>query len=893
MSNLPRALRALWLRVRGMFGLGRVGGDFAAELESHLAMDIEDGVRAGLSREEARRQALIRLGGLEQAKIVHRERRGLPVVEALGRDVAYGVRTLRKNPGFAIVSILVIAIGIGANAALFTVVRSVLLRPLPFADPNRLVMLYGHNPDVPDSHNVVAAGDFYDWQKASRGFEQMAIWRWSGYNLSGDRNELPEMVTAAYGSWNLFATLGVQPVLGRSFDANDDKAGASRTVILDWSLFKRRFNGDPAIVGKTIRLNSQTYTVVGVLPRWFTYPDPEVQLWTPYRLEENPQNIASHFNHMGHVIARLKPGVSREQATQQVSGVQHQLFLRYNNAGPVATGVSSQPLVNEVVGEVKKPLYVLMGAVGCLLLIACLNLSNLLVARSAARRKEIAIRTALGSSRARLCREQLTESLLICVAGGAVGMVMAVWATRWLTTRWVDLPRAEAVHPDDVVVAFAIGITLLTGILAGLLPAISATGSSVLAALQDASRSIGGSASRASLRKALLTAEIALTVILLVCAGLLFKSFLRLRSADLGCRTDNTLTMKYFLRRPKYAQPEQIVAFHTGLLEKVRALPGVESAGLTNVVPGDGFYGDMGIKFPEHPPLPPGVHQQAMYRTADPGYFSAIGIPLIRGRVFTEDERGMTNDKYIVINQQFAREYFPNEDAIGKHVFVSWESDPGDAYEVIGIVGDTLYALDQPVKPMIWFPILSGNPVESVDVMLVVHSRGGDVTSLALPIQKLIAQMDPDLPVSKILTMEQIVGESTANSSFSATLVLAFAGLSLLLAAVGLYGVPSYLVTQRTTEIGIRIALGARRGQLLQLVMLDGLRPALLGLVLGIAGSAAATQLIRSVLYATRPLDAVVFVSVIATLLLVAAIACVIPAWRAARVDPIQALRAE
>jgi predicted permease len=892
MPNLPRALRALWLRVGGMFGSGRVGGDFTAELESHLAMDIEDGVRAGLSREEARRQALIRLGGVEQAKTAHRERRGLPALEALGRDVAYGVRTLRKNPGFAIVSMLVIAIGIGANAALFTVVRSVLLRPLPFADPNRLVMMYGHNPDDPDSRNVVAAGDFYEWQKASQGFEQMAIWRWSGYNLSGEKNELPEMVSAAYGSWNIFATLGVQPVVGRSFTAEDDRSGANRTVILDWSFFRRRFNSDPAIVGKAIKLNGEHYTVIGVLPKWFTYPDPEVQMWTPYRLEENPQNIESHFNHMGHVVARLRPGVSIEQATEQASGVQHQLFLHYNNAGPVVKAVSSQPLVNDVVGEVKKPLYVLMGAVGCLLLIACLNLSNLLVARAAARRKEIAIRTVLGSSRARLCREQLTESLLICFAGGAVGLALAVWATRWLTTRWVDMPRADAVHPDGAVVAFAISITLLTGILAGLLPAISSTGSSVLAALQDASRSIGGSASRAALRKTLLMAEIALTVVLLVCAGLLFKSFLRLRSADLGCRTDNTLTMKYFLRRPKYAKPEQIVAFHTGLLEKVRALPGVEGAGLTNVVPGDGYYGDTGIRFPEHPPLPPGVHQFAIYRTADPGYFSAMGIPLVRGRVFTEDERGMTNDKYIVINQQFAREYFPNEDSIGKHVFVSWESDPGDSYEVIGVVGDTLYELNRPVKSMMWFPILSGNPVESVDVMLVVHSRG-DVTSLALPIQKLIAQMDPDLPVSKILTMEQIVGESTANSSFSATLLLAFAGLSLLLAAVGLYGVLSYLVTQRTTEIGIRIALGARRGQLLRLVMLDGLRPALIGLVLGIAGSVAATQLIRSVLYATRPLDAVVFVSVIVTLLLVAAIACLIPAWRAARVDPIQALRAE
>jgi predicted permease len=286
------------------------------------------------------------------------------------------------------------------------------------------------------------------------------------------------------------------------------------------------------------------------------------------------------------------------------------------------------------------------------------------------------------------------------------------------------------------------------------------------------------------------------------------------------------------------------------------------------------------------------VHQFAIYRTADPGYFAAMGIPLIKGRVFTEDERGMIRDKYIVINQQFAREYFPNEEPLGKHVFASWESDPGDAYEVIGVVGDTLYSLDRPVKSMMWFPILSGNPVESVDAMLVVRSRT-DPSGLAIPIQKLIAQMDPDLPVSKILTMDQIVGESTANSSFNAKLVLAFAGLSLLLAAVGLYGVLSYLVTQRTTEIGIRIALGARRGQLLKLVMFDGMRPALIGLVLGIAGSFAATQLIRSVLYKTRPLDSVVFVAVIVTLLVVAVAACAVPAWRASRVDPMQALRAE
>src|SRR5271157_4627813 len=455
------------------------------------------------------------------------------------------------------------------------------------------------------------------------------------------------MVSAGYGSGNLFSTLWVQPVLGRSFTAEDDRHGANRTVILNWSLFKRRFNGDPSIVGKTIRLNAVPYTVVGVLPKWFSYPDPQVQLWVPYRLDESPQNVESHYNHMSHVIARLKPGVMMEQARQEVSGAQHQLFLRYNTSGPIAPGVVSMPLVNDVVRDVKTPLYVLMAAVGCLLLIACLNLSNLLVARAAARRREIAIRTALGSSRMRLCREQLTESLLICVAGGALGLLLAMWATRWLTTRWVDMPRADAVHPDGVVVAFAIGITFLTGILSGLLPAISATGRGVLSALQDASRTIGGSASRASMRKVLLTAEIALTVVLLVCAGLLFKSFVRLRSVELGCRTDNVLTMKYFLRMPKYEKPEQIVAFHTELLEGVRHLPGVEAAGLSSVVPGDGDYGDSTLEFPEHPPLAPWVHQSAMFGTADPGYFSAIGLPLIKGRVFSDDQR-LKNDKYLV-----------------------------------------------------------------------------------------------------------------------------------------------------------------------------------------------------------------------------------------------------
>ncbi len=887
-----RKFRALWMRLRGLVPSAQAESDLAAELESHLAMYIEDGMRSGLSEAEARRQALIQLGGLEQTKIAHRERRGLPVIETLARDVAYGFRTLCKNPGFALISILVIALGIGANVALFTVVRSVLLRPLPFRDPDRLVSLHRlREKGNPDSENVtVAAGDFYDWQKASHGFEQMALWRWSGFNLSANTGELPEFVNSADVSWNFLSTLGVRPALGRGFADEDDRQGANRTAILSWSLFKSRFNADPAIVGKTLHLNLQAYTVIGVMPEWFRYPDPQVQLFVPFQTDVTAKYAESHFSNGNQAIARLKPGASMEQATEEISAVQYQLFQRLNSGGSVSQAVAAHPLIEEVVGDIKTPLYVMMAAVSCLLLIACLNLSNLLVARSAARRKEIAIRSALGSSRLRLVREQMTESLLICLTGGALGLGLAASATRWLTTHWVDMPRAESVHPDLSVAAFAIGITLLAGMLSGLLPAISATGGGILSALQDASRTLGGSRAGASLRKTLLTAEIALTVVLLVCAGLLFKSFLQLKSVDLGCTTRNVLTMKYFLRSQRYASPAQIVALHTQLLAEVRALPGVQAAGLTSVVPADGYYGDADVVIPEHPSLPAGSYPEALFRTADPGYFSALEIPLVRGRVFSEEER-LDRGLYVVINQKFVRNFFPGEDPIGKHLQVVW-SGTMRTFEIIGVVGDTPFSINQAIRPMMWFPILSGIPGLTSDAALVVHSNR-DVTTLAIPIQNAIARLDSDLPVSKILTMDEIVGESTATSSFSATLVLTFAGLSLLLAAVGLYGVLSYLVTQRTTEIGIRIALGARRGQLLRLLLLDGLRPAFVGLALGIAGSVAATQLIRSVLYQTRPLDAVVYVSVIALLLLVSAAACLLPAWRASRLDPMQALRAE
>jgi predicted permease len=884
-----RKLRRLWMKLRGIKAEEHADRDLADELDSILHMHIDDNLRGGMTPEQARREALIRLGGVEQVRQAVRDRRGLPWLEVFGRDLKYAMRTLSRTPGFSVVAMLVMAIGIGASVSLFTVVHSVLLRPLPFPDSDRLIAIYSQ--DSFWSRNAVAPGDFYDWQKATHGYEQMAIWRWTGFNMSASDGLLPEFLNAGTCSWNLFSTLGITPAVGRAFTPADDNSGAARTVILSWGLFERRFNHNPAILGNAVRLNGQLYTVVGVLPEWFRYPNPKIQLWVPWQIEVPREILWSHYDHIGYVVGRLKEGVRSTAAIQEVSAAQHQIYLRFNGGGPVKQGAIATPLLEDMVGVVKTPLYVLLAAVVCLLFIASLNLSNLLVARSAARRREMAIRTALGSSRLCLVRQQLTESLLICVGGGIAGLSFATVGSHWLTTHWEELPRAYGVHLDSMAVGFALGITAMAGVLAGLLPAISASGGSVLSALQENSRGIGGSASRTSMRKALLTGEVALTVVLLVAAGLLFRSFLRLRGVDLGCTTKNVLTMNYFLRGDKYSKPEQIVNFDTQLLDRVRDLPGVEAAGITNVVPGDGYYGDHEFWIPEHPPQLPGEHHFAAYRTADPDYFRTLQIPLVRGRFFSENER-LEHDKYMIVNQEFVRQSFPAEDPLGKHLRVEWRSQQGENYEIIGVVGDTSYQIDLSPRPMMWFPILAGIPGNSADSVLVVRSTK-DVMSLATPIQKVIASFDPDLPVKNILTMEQIVNESTVNSSFTATLVLSFAGLSLLLAAVGLYGVLSYLVTQRTQEIGIRMALGAERERVLRLMLLDGLRPALIGLALGIGASVAVTRLIRSVLYGTSPLDPTVFILVIVTLLLSSTAACLVPAWRAARINPMHALRAE
>ena len=866
--------------------------DLERELQSDLELEEEEQRERGLSPEEARSAALRAFGNptliREHTRIVW----SWNWLETLLRDLRISVRTLFRSPGFSMIAVLVMALCIGAATSLFTVARSVLLRPLPFRDPERLVMLYDHFRDPSMNtqqfnYNAVAPADYYDWRTQTHGFEDMAVWRWWQFNLTGERGELPELVSAGGGSWNLFPLLGVPAAIGRTFTESEDHPDGN-AVMLTWSLFERRFGGDPSTVGKQIHLDGKPYTVVGVLPKWFTYPDAKMQVWVPYASGLPPTILQHHDYHFSRVVARLKPDINLASALSPVEAVQYRLHTQNLNA-PVAEDVASKTIIQDLAQDVKKPLLFLLCAVACMLLIGCLNVANLMVARSAARQKEIAVRSALGARRTTLIREQLMESLLVSIVGGIAGVLLSLAATKWLASTWKDLPSTQSIHADGVVLAFACVLVVASALLAGLLPAILSTGKGAIAALQASSRSTAGSRSRTALRKMLLTVEIAATVVLLIAAGLLLKSFWRLRTTDVGCATDNVLTMSYSLPAKKYDSPEKVNAFNETLLERVRATPGVRAAGLGSIVPGAGSGGDEVFTIPEHPTISPGAAQpDALKRMADPRYFSALQIPLLRGRFFTNEDRA-GRPKTIIISHQLAQQYFPGENPLGKHLHVTPRGDTD--YEIVGVVADTLHRVGQPSKATMYFPVLNGES-DPGGATLALRTAS-DPLAFSVLIQKQIAELDPELPVSDVFTIQQIIERSLGNASLSASLVLGFAVLSLTLASVGLYGVLSYLTMQRTGEIGIRMALGAQREQVLRLMLGDGLRPALYGLALGLVVSVGAVRLIESMLYGMHPLDPAIFAAVAGTLLAVAALACVVPAWRASRIDPMQALRTE
>lgn len=868
-----------------LFGRKSADAELDRELRFHLDQQIAENRAAGMNEREARQAALRLFGNPGVVREHARETWSWQWLETLARDIRQGTRRLLRAPSFALTAILVLALGIGANIALFTVVNAVLLKPLPVAHPDRLVRVYEARSNGTFQDNVVAPGCFARWQTEARSFSQLAIKKGDSYNLSGS-GQLPEVVRAEQSSWNLLPMLGVHPIAGRLFNAGDDRPDANATVILTEGLWKRRYGSDPSLIGKTIKIDSKPYTVVGVLPAWFRYPDTRVQFWTPL-YHERPHPLMQHYDiHTFDVVGEMKPGVTIAQATAELNTIQRQI-RQQNPDGPVNDAVNLRPILDGEVRNVKQGLYALLAATGCLLLIACLNIANLLVARAASRGRETAIRTALGGSRVQLIRAQIIESVLLSLAGGALGVALAYGAVQWLVHVRADLPRADAIHIDGTASLFAVGCIVLCGLVAGLLPALSTSDKEILRVLQESSRAAGSGRSRAQLRRLLLTAEVGLTVVLLIAAGLLIKSYSAMRTSDLGCATHDVLTMR--LTQPNGVKtPQQVAAFYDILLERVRQIPGIIAAAAVTDLPGQGHITDNVYTIREHPPLPKGQVLGASTRFADPGYFKAMQIPLLAGRTFTNDERLQRADK-VIISDTLARRNFKGEDPIGKHLNVPALDALPHFLEIVGVAAETREQVAADPAPTIYYPLLSGTEIST---MLAVRTQG-DPSAMAEPVKRTIASIDSNLPVADVLTMDEVVGQAAVDTSFEATLLGGFAVLSLVLAAVGLFGVLSFLVAQRTTEIGVRIALGARRGEVLRLMLFDGLRPAIVGLVLGLVGAAAVTQLMKSLLVNTHPLDPLVYAVVCAVLLAVAVLACLVPAWSASRLDPMQALRTE
>jgi putative ABC transport system permease protein len=801
-------------------------------------------------------------------------------MRTLLQDVRYAARVLVRQPGFAAVAVLTLALGVGANTAIFSVVNAVLLRPLPFAEPDQLVRVYEKRPKLGRTRNVVSAPDFIDWRGQSQTFDSMAAYNGWGASLTGDGE--PQRITGALASADLFRVLRAEPMLGRAFAAEEDRPGAPRVVVISHGLWRRRFGADPSAVGKAVTLGGEPYTVVGVMPPAFQFPDPETEVWAPLALD--PQDQSSRGSHYLSVVARLKTGVTREQAQAEMDAIAGRLEQQYQvNTGH---GVNVFALHDEVVGGVRKSLFVLLGAVGFVLLIACANVANLLLARGAARQAEIAVRTALGASRWRVVRQLLTESLLLFVWGGALGLLLAVWGVDlFVALSPPGTPRVHEIRADAWVFGFTFLVSLATGVVFGLLPALQASKPDLHAALKEGGRDRLGGGSRTRLRGLLVVAEVASAVVLLVGAGLLLKSFVRLRQVSPGFDTANVLTMQLSLPPSRYRDGASQAAFFRQLLQRVEALPGVRAAGAVAGLPLTGNMASRYFEIEGRPPRPAGEGLNANFNLASPGYFRALGVPLVSGRQF--DERDASGaPEVVVVNETMARRFWPDEDPLGKRLRIAnnpWRT-------VVGVVADVKNdGLSAEPKPEMFYPLLQS----PLPFMTLVVRTDTDPKTLAAAVGREVRAVDADEPVYDVKTMDERLAESVSPQRLTTLLVGVFAALAMTLAGVGIYGVISYSVAQRTREMGVRMALGAQKGDVLKLVLRQGLLLALAGVLIGLAGAFALTRVMSGLLYGVSVTDPATFAGVAVMLTAVALVACLVPALRAARVDPMVALRYE
>ena len=809
-------------------------------------------------------------------------------------DFRFGLRILLRNPGFTLAAIVVLALGIGANTAIFSIVNAVLLRPLPYQGASRIMQVW-HVPPAKSFPGMtlfsVSPANYLDWQSQNGSFEQMAAYGFESFNVGG--GERPEAIRGAAVAPGFFSILRVQPVLGRTFSPEEDRPGQGHVVILGHTVWRDHFAADPGILGRNVLFDGQTYTVVGVMPPKFKFPA-WAELWVPLAWTNEKRAVRGNHNYM--VIGRLKPEVAVQQAKADLSAISMRLEQQYPEDDK-GWGATVLPLREQIVGDVRPALLVLLGAVAFVLLIACANVANLVLAKTLARKKEIAIRTSLGASRAAVLRQILAETLLLSLAGGALGLFLARFCITLIQKFLADrLPNATEITLDAPVLAFTLFLALLAGILAGLLPAVRFTRTDVNEALKQGQSRGSSDSSGSKTRGLLVVSEVALSLVLLIGAGLMIRSLLQLSSVQPGFDPNNVLTARLTVPGTKFSSPAAQISFYDQVLRQVRATPGVESAGLIDSLPIDGDGSHQPVAVEGQPVVPMADQPEVDVRMISPGYLHAMRIPVLRGRDLNDSDVA-GRPPVVFISESMAKRFWPNENPIGKHITLTFF--PGVVREVAGVVGDVKQdSLDQtrPVETLYW-PLsqLTVPPSEawrSFGMSLAVRTSA-DPASVTSGVTSAVHQVDPETPVVGVVTMQGLISASLSPQRFNVLLLGAFAGLALLLAAVGIYSVLSYSVRRRVREIGIRMALGATPSDVLQMVVADGMKPILLGVALGLAVAFALSRVVTSLIYGVRATDPLTFAGVALLLVAVGLLATILPAHRATRVEPVRTLREE
>jgi predicted permease len=806
-------------------------------------------------------------------------------MDSILRDLKFSVRSLLKRPTLTIIAIATLAVGIGANTAFFSVVSALLIKPLPFPELDRVVAVWENQGSRGLVRNEVSMANFLDWRAQNHSFDQLGLHRGWSVNLTG--LEAPERIQGALVTANILDVLGVKPAIGRGFAAGEDQAGNDAVIILTHGLWQRRFGGDPGIVNKTITLNGTSRTVIGVMPDGFNYP-PGAEVLAPIPM--TPELARNRQLHTYLIVGRLKPDVSLPQAQADLETIAARLSKEYPETN-TGWGVVTYPIIEDTVRLYKTAVLVMMAAVGFVLLIVCANVANLMLARAAGRQKEMALRSALGASRWQLIRQLLTESMVLALVGGALGVLLAIWGVDLLRTlnpgKAAEFaPGWDRIGVNLPVLGFNLGLSVLSGILFGLAPAWQISKTNLTEGLKEGPRQTSSGSHR--LRGLLVISEVALSLILLVSAGLLMRTFLALLKTDPGFNPASVLTMNLALPQAKYKEESERAAFYQELVRRVEALPGVESAAAINKLPLGGSNSSNPFLIEGIPDPPPGQEFVGRNRSCTPNYFHAMGIPVLKGRAFTDQDKA-GSPPVIIVNETLAQKYWNNADPVGKRMRIAGPLNEFPWMEVVGVVKDVKHELSIPTTPDYYLP----HAQDVWSSMVLVARTRVEPQALAADIRQQVWSLDKDQPVYNVRTMEEVRSFSVSLYSFSSASLGVFAGIALLLAAIGIYGVMSYAVTQRTQEIGIRMALGARVGDVLKLVVKNGMSLALIGVITGLAGAYGVTRLLASLLFGVGPTDLLTFGTVTLGLLLVALLACYIPARRATKVDPLVALRYE